>query len=193
MTRSFFVCSALTALTVAACSPIVVSDGNGDSKGALNPGVGNNTLPEPTAGVAMYYGDIAWPDVQAAGSSSSSGEAIDPDTLYIFLSSQQLTCADPLASLDCGQQWDVTIAVPPALQQVGSLSLDNPDLISVFGATGPGAGDLDSGGCYFGGGSYMDGTLEIVSIGADSVTIQLSNTMDFEFDADGAYEVPLCD
>jgi len=139
----------------------------------------------------MYYGDIQWPSA-GSGSSSSSGDPIDPDTLYIFLSNQQLSCADPHASLECGQQWDVTIALPPALQQVGVLSLDDPALLSVFGVTGPGDGDLDTGGCYFGGGSFFDGTIETLDIDADSITIELSNTSDFEFDADGVYEVPLC-
>jgi len=188
---------ALGALATVACGHTVRGENTGDGRGAVLPG---SLLPDPgTAGestnvVAVRYADLAWPTSESGSSvaTTSGGDTIDPDTLFIFVSSETLSCDNPMVELDCGGQWEVSISIPPALQQPGTLLLDSDEINSSFSATGPGSGTLDGGDCWFGGGSFWDGAIEILSIEDDNIEFELTDTSDLDFDADGSYDAAIC-
>jgi len=55
-----------------------------------------------------------------------------------------------------------------------------------------GDGAERGGDCYAAGGSFIEGTLEIVSIDDDQVVGVLANTEEWEFDADGQFSASRC-
>lgn len=128
----------------------------------------------------------------SSGSSSSGGGGLDPNTLFLRIAGGGLSCAAPQPSYGC-DSWSVSIAVPPALQKPGILTLDDPGLNTVFFESGE---DEDGVGfCPGGGGSYFEGTLEIQNINAQHVVFRLDGTSPFFFsgdDADGLYVAPRC-
>src|SRR5439155_23563524 len=113
---------------------------------------------------------------------ATGGTPIDPDNPYLFIGNGPPTCQDPYAGPPCGR-WSVTIGMPRSLFVPGVLRLDDARLISVESLTGP---DRGGGDCFGGGGSFTEGTLEIVDIGP-TVHVRLANTQKLDLDADGAY------
>jgi hypothetical protein len=137
----------------------------------------------------MRYADIP-PAPSGSGTGSTTaggGTALDPNTVFLFVGNGPPICGDPYRAEPCGK-WRVAIGIPPALFQPGVLSLDDRRLTSSMSVRGP-----DQGGdiCYGGGGSFYDGTLEIVDAGA-SVNIRLANTATIDFNANGSYQVARC-
>ena len=163
--------------------------GSGGSSGAAG-GAADSGIPSgPATAIVMRYGDIP-PTVIGSGTGSTTaggGTIIDPDTPYLFVGNGPPTCGDPYADSQCGH-WVVIIGIPRSLFQPGILSLADRRLTSVMSFRGP---YEDGGSCYGGGGSFLDGTLEIVDAGA-SVSIRLANTTTLEFNANGSYQVARC-
>jgi hypothetical protein len=193
LTRALVSVAALAATicSFAACNATVVQGGDGtDSDSAkLNGGNGSSST-----AMAMLYSEL--PNLIEEGADGTSGSSggggepsIDPNTLYIYLSSQGMVCADPHAALDCGNQWRVTIAIPPEFQKVGTLPLSTPGLNVFATSTGSDPGDGD---CAWGGGSFMEGTLEITAIDGTHVAGVLADTWGWDFDADGAFDAARC-
>jgi hypothetical protein len=151
------------------------------------------TAPAGSAGIVLRYADLPPIGTGTSGTSGSTGTTtggppIDPNTQYIILGNAPLSCGDPYASGACGK-WRVTLAVPPALFKPGVLQLGCGDVFSGFSVTGP---DRGGGDCYGGGGSFNQGTLEIVSITSQKVVVRLAHTMKFEVDPNGLYEAARC-
>ena len=197
MKNKFLTFAAL--VVTAACTHTVIDENAGNN--GSNLGIGNNNEvpvdPPATRAVAMLYSEIDWgfgsgsSGSGSSGSSSSTGggAGIDPNTLYVFIrNDDSATCTDPLRTVACNE-WEVTVAIPPSLQTPGTIQLDDPRLISVMSVSGPNDGAND---CWFGGGSFFSGTIEIVSIDQNALRVVLANTDDYEFDADGTYDVPRC-
>lgn len=145
--------------------------------------------------IAVLYSDL-YGDTAAASdpnsttsASSGGGPGIDPSTLYLKIGSEGLACSDPSASGGCGS-WSLSIGLPPELQKPGIIPL-SWDLLGSFSVQGPDEGD---GVCWFGGGSLLGGTLEIVSINAQKVVFKLHDTEDAygDFNADGTYVADRC-
>jgi hypothetical protein len=160
------------------------SSGSSGAAGAADSGVPSG----PPTAIVMRYGDIP-PAVISSGTGSTTGGGpiIDPDTPYLFVGNGPPTCGDPYADSQCGR-WVVFIGIPRSLFQPGILSLADRRLTSGMSFRGP---YEDGGSCYSGGGSFFDGTLEIVDAGA-SVSIRLANTTTLEFNANGSYQVVSC-
>ena len=194
LTRSLFSVAALSAalFSFAACGATVVQGGDGTDADSASIKGGNGPNKKQTA-MAMLYSEL--PDVSGGSSGGTSGSSgggepgIDPDTVYIYLSSQGMLCAEPHATLECENQWRVTIAIPPELQKVGTIPLSTPGLISYATSTGSDHGD---GTCSWGGGSFWDGTLEITAIDDTHVEGVLVDTWGLDFDADGSFDAPRC-
>jgi hypothetical protein len=148
--------------------------------------------PSGTSAIALLYSQLPGIEDPGTGSSSSTtsggGTFIDPNTLYLKAGSYPLVCSDPYALGAC-PSFEVSIGIPPALQHPGVILLSSPELISSFSATGP---NIDSPDCWFGGGSFYDGTIEIVSIDDRQVVFRLDNTSTFEFNANGEYTALRC-
>jgi hypothetical protein len=170
---------------------------DGDASGSIDaakPGTGDATAPAGSTGIVLRYADL--PPIGtgstgtsgSVGSTSTGGPQIDPDTQYVFLGDAPVACRDPYASGACGH-WRVTLGIPPALFKPGVLQLGCGDVLSSFSVTGP---DRGGGDCYGGGGSFNQGTVEIVSITSQTVIVRLSGTMKFEVDPNGLYQAARC-
>jgi len=163
-----------------------------------NPTGGN---PTPIAGPAVAHTraqiDVLWEEYweQHGGggftSGSSGGTPLDPNDLLLRASDVGVSCGSPTVELDCGSHWQVTLVLPPALQQVGLYDLSSDALVqySSMSETGP---DEGSDECWGGGGSIGAGTLEITAIDATQVDFVLTVDDAFDSDPSGTYSAPRC-
>lgn len=132
------------------------------------------------------------PDPTGGSSSTTGGEPTDPDTVYVRLSNQAASCDDPSPGIECGPNWQVTIAIPPAFQTPGLYHLTGPEVIGSAFETGK---DDGNGDCSFGGGSFI-ASFELIAIDDKSVQGRLCHVEDFFFDnkvdLEGAFTAPRC-
>jgi hypothetical protein len=177
-------------------SPVVTTAGSGGasgttggSGGAAGSGAGGSSgVSGPATAIVIRYGDIHFPNPgSGVTSATTGGTAIDPDMPYLIIGNGGPTCGDPMGDLACGQ-WRVVIGIPRALFQPGVLSLGDSRLISSESVRGA---DRGGGDCSGGGGSFIDGTVEIVDMGP-TIHVRLANTFKLDFDADGAYAAANC-
>lgn len=150
------------------------------------------TGPEPQDGtaIAMRYAELSSPG--SSSSSSTGGPVTHPDTLMIFLSNAGQSCADPyLISYECiSSRYQVIIALPPEKQSIGTLPLQGLARVN----TSEGYNNIP-GQCFDSFNTYDDGTIEIVSLGAEEVTLELAGTAalpDAQGNADGTYTAKRC-
>jgi hypothetical protein len=141
--------------------------------------------------IAMLYSELPTVVDPTGSVVASGGPAIDPNSLFLFVSNGAQSCADPYAySGGCATpRYQISILLPQTLQAVGTYPLDNLATMSV---TEPGGGNTCSGG----GGSYWDGTITITAINATHVSFTLAGTGKLFFsgtgNADGAYTAKRC-
>ncbi len=201
-----------SALGTTACSSTVIG-GSGSETGeggssATGPSDGGSTGTGQGGGyqaLAVLASEMTWwdqtdGDVGSSGNttSGSGGNGVDPNMLYIEIANYGQQCGvAPISDCSQGTTWQVSIGIPPALQVPGVLQLSNESLISTQNGTGSnGSNPGGSEDCWGGGGSFIDGTLEIVSIDATQVVVRLSGTsvdiLPESVSADGDYTVPRC-
>ena len=123
-------------------------------------------------------------DPTGGGTSTTGGGDLDPGTLFVKLSDQAFTCADPNALLECGSHWEVTIVIPPEFQSPGIHNLLGQDVRGTAIETGV---DEGMNSCGFGGGSF-GATFEILAIDDQVVEGRLCNVEDFFFFSDPQLE-----
>jgi hypothetical protein len=130
----------------------------------------------------------------ASTSSSSGGTGVDPNTLYVRIGNYGPTCGgSPSFSCDPVTVWEVSIGLPPAKQSAGGVySLGDPDIISTFSESGGSGGA--QGDCWGGGGSFTEGTVEILSNDSLTIVVRLSGTNGglSDVSTDGTYSAPIC-
>lgn len=165
------------------------------SGGAGNPSAvsaGGGTTGSPYEGVAMLWRDIPPLPPGDSGSSVSSGGGPDGDTLDVtFGKNVELACGNsPIVSGPC-PSWTVSFQLPVELQQPGTLPLSDPRIHAHQSLSAQNSG-APPGDCYFGGGSFFDGSLEIVSLGGGELRFRITGAPTFEFDANGEHVVELC-
>lgn len=135
----------------------------------------------------MRYDDYqeAMPDFGTTDSGnvgSDTGTGVEPETLVVQISTGPDDCDDPWAGLQCGEQWAISIRIPPSLQVPGTYALFE-QLNAGYSATGaPRPGDICSGG-----GGSLEGEIELTVVSEQEVRGQLSNTNVFEFDGDVSF------
>jgi hypothetical protein len=146
--------------------------------------------PVPGAGgIALRYGDFPPPSSSSGSTGSGGGTPIDPERIYITFGSQKPLCEAPFESGGCGN-WKVAFGLPPELLKPGVLELADARLNSYSSFSGP---DRGGGDCYGGGGSFADGTVEIVSVDEEKIVVRLENTWTYDFDANGEHTIDRCD
>lgn len=157
-------------------------------------------MPCEGEGVALAAETLAYlnsqippmPDPTGGSTSTTGGEPVDPDTLYVRLSSQAATCADPTAGIQCGPNWEITIRIPSAFQTPGLYHLSGPDVTGTAMETGA---DDGQGSCSFGGGSFF-ASFELTSIDDKSVSGRLCHVQTPFFDnkvnLEGSFVAPRC-
>lgn len=146
------------------------------------------------ASLAYTYGQIPpQPDPTGDGSSGTTGgEPIDPDTLYVRLSNQVATCADPSAGIECGNQWEVTIRIPTAFQTPGLYHLAGPAVTGTAMETGA---EEEPDVCAFGGGTFS-ASFELISVDDKAVVGRLCHIewpfFDNKVDLAGSFTASRC-
>ena len=191
-------------LALAACETQVVGGGSGgnaaaSTSGGIGGSGGNGNGGSGSAGanpgssnaIAMLYSEMQSPPnpTGTTVAASSGGGGPDPNTLFIQLSNTPENCNDPYAAEACGNHYRVSIGIPVALQKVGIIALNDMTVISY--ASYSGLEDLP-GQCPGGGGSFIDGELEITAIDSTHVQGILTNTWALDFDANGVFDAPRC-
>ena len=165
--------------------------GNGGDGGTIDMTSSVSTV-SPTGGGAGPIGCAgASPDARAAiavlGSQLNSPT---PDSLYFAFGDPAPTCADPIPLVPCGGFWGMRIGVPPALQHPGTIALSESDPNNFQVEMGPGGPD-----CSGGGGSILEGTIEIVCIAEAGAIFRIAGTPPFTLagvDPNGEYVASRC-
>ncbi|WP_437805915.1 hypothetical protein [Sorangium sp. So ce1078] len=196
--RSIRVVPALCGLIAAhalasGCGTLVkVGEGSADESSATASSTGmGGADPGPAEPHAIALLRSQRPDTSGSSgseSTASGGSDLDPNDLFIFIANHEISCADQSFPFICGT-WEVSIFIPPALQVPGVIPLDTPELGAYFSAAGP---DRGGGDCYSGGGSFFEGTIELVSIDAEKVVFRFEGTDTYEFDANGEHTALRC-
>jgi hypothetical protein len=187
-------------LAAAACGPVVVVGGgtggsSQDSSVVSSTSSGTVVIPGAVNALGVPYVLLASNPSPVGGTSGSGGTgSIDPKTLYVKIGNFPPSCAggDPAPTCTSTLTWQVSIGIPPALQVPGVLQLADKSLISFVSESGISGGS--PGTCSGGGGTFWEGTLEIVSIDAGTIVVTLSGTSanGSDFVADGTYVAPIC-
>lgn len=139
--------------------------------------------------VALYGDEIPESDGGDTGSTGvGGGSGFEDDRLYLFVSDAPTACDDPFfVDESCPEQeFRAVIGLPPEYQTPGVYDLDDPAIISNFSEWGP----SDGGECQGGGGSFWDGTIEVIAIESDRVRVVLAGTSPENLD--GAHAVYFC-
>lgn len=198
----------LASTLLAACGSTIVGGGGSDEcfencEETTTTGGGGSGGSGPQVGDAVAMtraqSDVLWEeywennDQSGSTGTTGGGEALDPNDLFIRLSSVGVSCGSPTVDLPCGGNWSVSLVLPPAFQQVGVYDLTSPELVLYSHMSETGApNSATPGDCPWGGGSMGPGTLEIVSITATEVQFQLQVDSIWEANPNGVYTAPRC-
>jgi hypothetical protein len=159
--------------------------------------------PDTPHAIAILSQDLAYPKTARDTSAYPGGPSqYVPDTLMLMWSNEAEQCGGPLIH-NCSDhfEWQGDLLLPPDLVRVGLVDLDNPRIIS-FSIQYPGGCSADSDWM-----SGYGGTMEIVSLDATSITVNLQNPIEnwpagnVSVDGEvippvqlkGSYTLPLCD
>lgn len=197
-TNALWMCVVLSGWMTGCLPEVTVAEDARGAEGALGGALGEGgPKDQPGAdGIAISRAQLdAYWDGQdlGAGSSTSSGGGSDlnPDDLFLIIGQPVPTCAEPQPLLACGGQWDVSIPLAPAMQAPGVVDLSDPALNAFASETGPMRDDPED--CWWGGGSFVGGTLEVLAIDEAQVVIALEGTGDLnDFDANGEHMLVRC-
>jgi hypothetical protein len=132
--------------------------------------------PAASGSIALYGHQLPTPG-EGGGTSvgvGGSGPGGDDDRLYLFVTNTSVACAEPFGfDHDCHDtEFKAIIGLPREYQQAGTYELDDPAITASYGVSGPNPDDT----CFGGGGSFLDGTIQIVSVNDDRVRLVLDGT-----------------
>ena len=158
-------------------------------------GTGVPPAPIPANGIVIRLADIPHLNIGSGtgGTTVTTTGGVpgpDPNTQDIIIGNTPISCGDPFSYGQCGQ-WRVSIGILPQDFHVGLFPLHCSSLNAFYSMTfaAPNGGTDCAGG---GGGSFDQGTLEILSITDVDATIRLSGTVSFDLNANGIYRVIRC-
>lgn len=198
----------LASLLVAACGPVVVDggtnnaahQGGGGSGQSSSSGVAPGDDDVPAVAMTRAQSDVLWEEYwsthdPSGGSSSTGGDTLNPNDLFLRLSDRGASCDSPTAGFACGVHWEMTLVLPPALQAVGVYDLEDPALVAYSYMSETGAPNSPApDDCPWAGGSPGPGTLEILAIDETEVhfKVQFASGGLWETDPSGDYTAPRC-
>jgi hypothetical protein len=160
----------------------------GTGVGGYGSGGANPTGGGTTVGTSVGAGGAQTSVASSTVGSGGGGPVPNPDNLHVFIGSEAQLCADPFAGPECPPGgFKISFQLSPDQQELGVYSLQ--DLNGFTEQSG-----FDGQGCWFGGGSFWDGTVEVIDINASTLTVRLDGTSSFEpgVDLDGTYVVDRC-
>lgn len=157
-------------------------------------GVGGGVVAGPATAIAEYAYMMSQTPPPGGSSSTSGGGGVDPNTLFVRIGNYGPACGNSFP-YGCTNPptWSVSIGIPPGMQTPGVYPLSNPALDGFASVSGSDSG-VD-GDCWGGGGSFTDGTIEIISNDGNTIVVRLAGTSGAgftEFSADGEYTAPIC-
>ncbi|MEP7123196.1 MAG: hypothetical protein ABJE95_19870 [Byssovorax sp.] len=154
--------------------------------GSATTGGGGGGLPQTS--IAVF--DMTIPQVPAATKQSwlTAGEALDPQTLLVIVSTRPQACNDPDFDLSATNYRQIMIGLPPALQAVGKYDIASTDVIG-FGSSWLSDGMGNGGG---GGGPLLQGTVEVLSIDAGSIKVRFEGVPQDFVDSGVDHVVSIC-
>ncbi|EYF00748.1 hypothetical protein [Chondromyces apiculatus] len=143
-----------------------------------------------TEAIALYASQFP-PDNGGDSSSSTSGGGVDPDTLHVILGNYGPTCGDPFGfNEDCTvAEWHVGVSLPLAYQTPGIYDLADPNLNSFASEQLP---SNDPEICSGGGGSFTDGTIEVVSILPTELLVRFNGVSAHASELQQDIRIPRC-
>ena len=154
------------------------SAGGADGAGGGPPLVGASGIAE------------SWPVAESWGYAPAPS-----DTLLLAISSEGAVCgSDPVASLpNCEKPlvWHAAIPLPAELQFVGAVA-DFEQLLGVGPGPFFGVSQVGDDGFCSGGGGTITGTLEVVSIDATSVAVQIRQDVELLPELSGEWRLERC-
>ncbi len=118
------------------------------------------------------------PGTDSGGDTADTSSEIAPDALVINITTGPNRCDDPWAGLECGDQWSISMLIPPELQAPGEYMIFE-QLDGFYTMTGP----FDGGDQCAGGGGSLEGIATLAVVGEQEVTGELSMTFVGDFDA----------
>lgn len=127
------------------------------------------------------------PETDSGGDSAGTGSEISPDTLVLNITTGPNRCDDPWAGLQCGEQWSISMLIPPELQAPGEYMIFE-QLEGFYTMTGP----FEGGDQCSGGGGSLEGLATLGVVGEQEVSGQLSMTFALDFDANIAFTALGC-
>lgn len=144
---------------------------------------GSGGAPPMTAGVGG-----APPDMTSGVGGGYPGT--DPDTLYLEIDSNPITCASPNSLVSggdmCVSGTHLHVELPPAAQQVGVYHFNDGSGVNVFGS-------ISLPDCGGGGGNIFD-EVRVLSVTATAITVEVTGAISTPgFDPNGLYVVPRCE
>lgn len=115
--------------------------------------------------------------------------SFDPDTLYLEIDSNPITCVD-WNSLDdtmgCADGTHVRVELPPAAQAVGVYQLNDGSGVNVYSS-------ISMPDCSGGGGNIFD-EVNVLAVTPTSLTVQISGIPSTDgYDPNGLYIIPRCE
>lgn len=147
--------------------------------------------PPPPEAIAIRRDELPPIDGGDTTSVTTGGGGFPDDDLFLITGNQAPVCDDPFGLPGCeAPGWSVSVVLPAAYQTPGIYSLSDPALYATF-SVGLGS----PGECSGGGGSYFDGSIEVIAIDAQHVEYALSGTAELWGDfgnADGTYTAARC-
>jgi hypothetical protein len=166
----------------ARCAPVVLDPVQAD------PDRGSSGAAGPTNALAMLIKDVALAGVEDDAASSIDAENIsDPDALVLMFGNQPESCTSPPIGIGgCTAPpgvWQGDLVLPSDLVQVGLVDLANPR-VAAYQFTSPAC----AGGEEI---ASLAGTLEIVSIDAGSITVDLIDGFPVSIPTDGGGVPPV--
>jgi hypothetical protein len=161
------------------------------------PGCGANSDGEA---IALRGSQITWLEPNDELDLGGPIPRDQPDTLYVLLGSDGRSCDDPFIEsmvndLDCSTFWRVELALPPPRQTAGPIGLGSAEIANGFTRIREDA----SGGCVVTGGAFTLGSLEILSIDEQHVSLKIQGASNAGtglpppgFSPDGTYTAKRC-
>jgi len=118
----------------------------------------------------------------------ATGEALDPTTLIVVVSTEQQSCNAPVFDLGTKNHHQILIGLPQAMQKVGKYDISSTDVIA-YGTTWLSDGMGSGGG---GMATLGAGTVEVLSIDATTINVRLAGLINDFVSENGDYLVTRC-
>ncbi|APR83491.1 Hypothetical protein A7982_08840 [Minicystis rosea] len=187
----------LSLVALGACSPIVLDPLHPETSEDELGSDPDATPPDPSA-IAMRLSQVHGPSSPASAPFNLMGNpALESDAIVFFFASKAQACEQPVIEIDdstspavCAAQafWQAAVAIPADLVVAGATIDLGDDSIGGYQAVWMAA----CGGGGGGGPGSVEGTLEIVSVSATSIEVQLTVASTSWGTQSGAYTASIC-